>query len=141
MTLFTIITPTIGRPTLEALIETLRTIWTAAGERLGVDRFEAVGDDITRRAPYETMDNNCLVFARELGVGAAWMYRETRHYNDDRLMYEFLKKYAGPRGRTDRATIHQICRDRLIDMFRSNCSADWPSGRPRNLLEWWKLPG
>jgi hypothetical protein len=103
---------------------TLRTIWTGAGERLGVDRFEAVGDDPTRGAPYETMDNNCVAFARELGVGAAWMYRETVNYNDDRLMYEFLKKHAGPRGRTDQATIHQICPDRLIDMFRSNCSAN-----------------
>jgi hypothetical protein len=52
------------------------------------------------------------------------MYRETVLYNDDRLMYEFLKKHAGPRGRTDRATIHQICPDRLIDMFRTNCAAD-----------------
>jgi hypothetical protein len=103
---------------------TLRTIWTAAGECLGVDRFEAVGDDPSRRAPYETMDNNCVVFGRQLGVGAAWMYRETVHYNDDRLMYEFLKKHAGPRGRTDRATIHQICPDRLTEMFRDNCSAE-----------------
>jgi hypothetical protein len=102
---------------------TLRTVWSPTGERLGVDRFESVGDDPTRRVPYEMIDNNCMIFERKLGVAAAWLYRETTQYNDDRLMYEFLKKSAGPRGRTGSATVHQICPERLIGMFRSHCSA------------------
>lgn len=102
---------------------TLRTVWSPAGERLGVDRFESVGDDPTRRVPYEMIDNNCMIFERVLGVAAAPLYRETTQYNDDRLMYEFLKRNAGPRGRTGRATINQVCPERLVGMFRSHCSA------------------
>lgn len=103
---------------------TLRTVWSAANERLGVDRFESVGDDATRAVSYEMLDNNCMVFERQLGVAAAWMYRETTQYNDDRLMYRFLKEHAGPRGRTNRATIHQVCPQRLTEMFRTYCSPE-----------------
>ena len=102
---------------------TLRTIWSPAGERLGVDRFESVGDDPARRVPYEMCDNNCIIFARELGTEAAVLYRETHEYNDDRLMYQFLKKKAGPRGATGVPTIHQTCPERLVEFFRENCSA------------------
>jgi hypothetical protein len=103
---------------------TLRTIWTSAGERLGVDRFESVGDDPARRVPYEMCDNNCLAFRRELGTAGAVMFRETRDYNDDRLMYRFLKISGGRRGATGKPTIHQICPDKLVEFFRKGCSAD-----------------
>ncbi len=101
---------------------TLRTIWTAAGERLGVDRFESVGDDPGRRVPYEMCDNNCVVFRRELGTAGAVLFRETRDYNDDRLMYRFLKTSGGKRGATGKPTIHHTCPDKLIEFFRTNCS-------------------
>jgi hypothetical protein len=103
---------------------TLRTVWSPAGKRLGVDRFESVGDDPTRNVPEEMCDNNCMIFKRELGTSAAVLYRETTAYNDDRLMYKFLKDHAGPRGRTNRPTIHHICPDRLVEFFRRNCSPD-----------------
>jgi hypothetical protein len=101
---------------------TLRTIWTTAGERLGVDRFESVGDDPGRRVPYEMCDNNCVVFRRELGTAGAVLFRETRDYNDDRLMYRFLKTSGGKRGATGKPTIHHTCPDKLIEFFRTNCS-------------------
>jgi hypothetical protein len=101
---------------------TLRTIWSPRGERLGVDRFESVGDDPSRRVPYEMCDNNCMLFARELGSAAAVLYRETQQYNDDRLMYAFLKQHAGSRGTTGKATVHHICPERLIEFFRRNCA-------------------
>ena len=97
---------------------TLRTIWSPNGERLGVDRFESVGDDPGRRVPYEMCDNNCMIFSRELGTSAAVLYRETREYNDDRLMYGFLRMHGGPRGHTDTPTLHQTCPERLVDGFR-----------------------
>lgn len=102
---------------------TLRYVWSPAGGLLGVDRFESVGDDPSRQTPYEMCDNNCMVFRRELGVVAAPLYRETTAYNDDRLMYAFLKAKAGPRGRTGRPTVHQVCPARLEGMFRSHASA------------------
>ena len=101
---------------------TLRTIWTPAGERLGVDRFESVGDDPGRRVPYEMCDNNCVVFRRELGTAGAVLFRETRDYNDDRLMYRFLKTSGGRRGTTGKPTIHHTCPDRLVAFFRKECS-------------------
>jgi hypothetical protein len=101
---------------------TLRTVWSPSGERLGVDRFESVGDDAGRRVPYEFCDNNCMIFRRELGAEAAVLYRETRNYNDDRLMYVFLKTKAGPRARTNTPTIHHICPPHLVEFFRGNCS-------------------
>lgn len=101
---------------------TLRRIWSPTGELLGFDRFESVGDDPSRRVSYEMCDNNCMIFRRELGVHAAALYRETQNYNDDRLMYQFLKQYAGPRGKTGKATINQICPARLVDFFKKNCS-------------------
>ena len=101
---------------------TLRTIWTTAGERLGVDRFESVGDDPGRRVPYEMCDNNCVMFRRELGTAGAVLFRETRDYNDDRLMYRFLKTSGGKRGTTGKPTIHHTCPDKLIEFFRTNCS-------------------
>jgi len=103
---------------------TLRRIWSPAGESLGVDRFESVGDDAGRRVPYEMFDGNCMMFKRELGVAAAALYRETREYNDDRLMYSFLRSNAGPPGRTGRVTINHICPPRLVDFFRQNCSPE-----------------
>lgn len=103
---------------------TLRTVWAPSGERLGVDRFESVGDDPARKVPYEMCDNNCMVFRREFGTAGAVLYRETRDYNDDRLMYEFLKARAGARGKTGKPTINQICPVRLVEFFRFHCSAE-----------------
>jgi hypothetical protein len=103
---------------------TLRTVWSPTGEWLGIDRFESVGDDSHRRVPYEMCDNNCMIFERRLGSAAAVLYRETRDYNDDRLMYDFLKTQAGPRGTTNRPTIHQLCPSRLVDFFRANCTRE-----------------
>ncbi len=102
---------------------TLRRVWSPAGVELGVDRFESVGDDPQRGVPYEMCDNNCMMMRRPLGAAAAPLYRETREYNDDRLMYAFLKRHAGPRGRTGIPTINQVCPERLVGFFRANCSA------------------
>lgn len=90
-------------------------------ELIGIDRFESVGDDICRKVPYEMCDGNTMAFKRELGVGAAYLFRETVEYNDDRLLYGFLKQYGGPRGKTNQASINQICPDRLINFFVNNC--------------------
>ncbi len=62
------------------------------------------------------------VFRRELGTAADVLYRETRDYNDDRLMYAFLKAKTEPRGRTNTVTIHHTCPERLAEFFRANCS-------------------
>lgn len=100
----------------------LRHIFSPAGDDLGIDRFESVGDDASRRVPYEMCDGNTLLFRRELGVAAAPLFRETKLYDDDRRMYAFLKANAGPRGRTGRATIRQTCPERLTEFFRQNCT-------------------
>jgi hypothetical protein len=101
---------------------TLRHVWAPGGDYIGVDRFESVGDDPGRQVPEEMLDNNCMMFRREFGVAAAHLYRETREYNDDRLMYHFLKTHAGPRATTGRPTIHQICPDKLEGFFRHYCA-------------------
>jgi len=101
---------------------TLRRIWSPTGDQLGVDRFESVGDDPGRRVSHEMCDNNCMMFQRQFGVAAAPLYRETQQYNDDRLMYAFLKQAAGPRGRTGIPTINQVCPERLVEGFRAYCS-------------------
>jgi hypothetical protein len=101
---------------------TLRRIWSPDGTLFGVDRFESVGDDPGRRVPYEMCDNNCMFFRRELGVAAAPLYRQTSQYNDDRLMYAFLKQHAGQRATTARATVNQICPERLKPFFQANCT-------------------
>jgi len=101
---------------------TLRRIWSPTGEMLGVDKFESVGDDPTRRVPYEMCDNNTMIFRRELGTAAARLYRETTQYNDDRLMYQFLKSNGGRRGRTGLPTVNHSCPERLVDFFRNGCS-------------------
>jgi hypothetical protein len=103
---------------------TLRRIWTPSREYIGVDRFESVGDDPSSLAGREMCDNNCMLFRREFGVSAASIYRETTEYDDDRLMYEFMKRYAGRRGRTGIPTIHHLCPPRLVDMFRQHCSPE-----------------
>jgi hypothetical protein len=100
----------------------LRRICSPQGEELGVDEFESVGDDPGRRVPYEMCDGNTVIFRRELGVHAAPLYRETRQYDDDRRLYAFLKQHAGARGRTGRATIRQVCPERLTEFFRANCT-------------------
>ena len=99
-----------------------RRIFSPAGEDLGIDQFESVGDDPTRRVPYEMCDGNTLVFRREFGVAAAPLFRETMLYDDDRRLYGFLKANAGPRGRTAIATIHQVCPERLTGFFTDNCT-------------------
>jgi hypothetical protein len=102
-----------------------RKMWTDKGdtiEYLGVDNFESVGDSPDRKVPYEMVDNNCMIFKRRYGTSAAVIYRETRDAGDDRLMYAFLKQYAGVPGITKEATINHICPERLEPMFRENCT-------------------
>lgn len=100
-----------------------RTIHSpATGKRIGVDRFESVGDAPTRKVPYEMCDGNTMIFKRELGMAAAHLFRETTQYNDDRLMYAFLKQYAGDRCAIPDALINQICPPKLINFFEQFCS-------------------
>jgi len=102
-----------------------RRIWTIAAdgyECLGVDEFESVGEDA--KTPYKMIDNNCMVFKKKYGVSAACMYRNTNQYNDDRLMYNFLKKYAGEPGKSNEATVNQVCPERLIEFFRNGCTKE-----------------
>lgn len=103
---------------------TLRKIWSPTGEYLGVDRFESVGDDPGRKVPYEMVDGNTIICNRQFGVSAAPMYSLTSDYNDDRLMYAFLKQHAGPRISTNTPTINQVCPEKLIGFFTENCSKE-----------------
>lgn len=100
----------------------IRKIWTSEGEYLGEDRFESVGDSMDRKTPYEMVDNNSMMFSRRMGSSAAVLYRETIDYNDDRLMYAFLKKHAGTPSKTNLATVNQVCPKRLENFFRENCT-------------------
>jgi len=97
-----------------------RKIWYN-DEYIGVDNFESVGDD-DRKVPYEMVDNNCMIFKRELGVIGAAIYRSTSDYNDDRLFYSFLKQYGGTCGKTKEATVNQVCPERLKEMFKTYCT-------------------
>jgi hypothetical protein len=99
-----------------------RKIWANNIDYIGIDEFESVGDDITRKVPYEMVDNNCMIFARRLGASGAVLYRETKEYNDDRLFYKFLKQYGGVPNKTNTATVNQICPKKLELMFRQNCT-------------------
>lgn len=102
-----------------------RRIWTVNDseyECLGVDNFESVGEEA--KTPYKMVDNNCLFFKKKYGFSSACLYRNTEAYNDDRLMYGFLKKYAGRPFKTEKATINQVCPDRLIQFFRENCERE-----------------
>jgi hypothetical protein len=89
-------------------------------EYLGVDNFESVGEEA--KTPYKMVDNNCMLFKRIYGASAAILYRETKDYNDDRLAYNFFKKYAGIPAQTNLATINQCCPNHLINFFKNNCT-------------------
>lgn len=99
-----------------------RKMFTEQGEYLGQDLFESVGDYPSRSVSYEMIDNNCMMFKREYGVPASQLYRFTTERNDDRLMYDFLKKNAGTLGRTNKATVNHISPIFLEDFFRVNCT-------------------
>jgi DNA modification methylase len=100
-----------------------RIIWKKNPEGgkwlIGIDNFESVGE--RAKTPYKMVDNNCMVFNRRLGSSAAVLYRETTEYNDDRLMYNFLKKYGGDPYLSDEATVNQICPEKLEEFFTLNC--------------------
>jgi glycosyltransferase involved in cell wall biosynthesis len=98
-----------------------RKVWASEKDYIGVDNFESVGDSPTRKVPYEMADNNTMIFTRRFGSSGAVVYRETKDYNDDRMMYDFLKKYAGEPGKLEEATVNQICPHRLERMFRQYC--------------------
>lgn len=99
-----------------------RKVWKNGSECFGIDNFESVGNSSDRKVDYEMVDNNCMIFNRRFGSSAAVLYRETQTYDDDRLMYAFLKKYAGEPAITKMATVNQICPKRLEEMFRQNCT-------------------
>ena len=101
---------------------TLRIVWSPENDRIGVDRFESVGDSPDRRVPYEMCDNNTMIYRRELGVQCVHAVHETQDYNADRLLYQELKKRGGTPGFTNVATINQTCPTRLAEFFRANCS-------------------
>lgn len=99
-----------------------RNIWKQVVdgyELIGVDNFESVGQK--SKVEYKMIDNNCMIFERRLGTSAAVLYRETKEYNDDRLMYNFLKKYGGEHGESEIASVNQICPNRLVEFFEKNC--------------------
>ena len=98
---------------------TVRRIWDNKLKCIGEDRFESVGDD--SKLTYKLVDNSSLLVGRKFGASAACLYRETKEYNDDRLMFAFLKQYAGEPGKTNVATVNQICPQRLEKMFRQYC--------------------
>ena len=100
-----------------------RKIWMETEdmyELIGIDEFESVGEKA--KTDYKMVDNNCMIFRRKFGAAAACLYRETKEYNDDRLMYAFLMEYAGEPGITDLATINQVCPNKLIQFFKQNCT-------------------
>jgi hypothetical protein len=105
-----------------------RKIWAKLSdgqyELIGVDNFESIGEE--SELPYKMVDNNCMIFKRRYGVSGACLYRETTEYNDDRLMYDFLKTYAGTPVKTDLATVNQICPERLTEFFRRGCTKITP---------------
>ena len=105
-------------------ITVVRRIWESNNVLIGVDRFESVGDSPSRAVPYEMCDGNTMLFRRELGLLAAPYYRETTEYNDDRLMYDILKKFGGERLSIQSATINQICPSTLREFFKKSCSPD-----------------
>jgi len=98
-----------------------RRVWASENDCIGIDNFESVGDDPSRKVPYEMADNNTMIFTRRFGTSGAVVYRETKEYNDDRLMYAFLKKHAGEPGKIKEATVNQICPKKLEGMFREYC--------------------
>jgi len=102
----------------------MRNIWTRREddqyEFVCLDDFESVGDE--SKLSYQMVDNNCMIFKRRYGTSAACLYRETKEYNDDRLMYQFLTKHAGAPAKTRQATVNQVCPDRLVEFFRTNGS-------------------
>ena len=98
----------------------MRRIWANETECLGEDRFESIGAD--SKLPYKLVDNSSLLVKREFAASAACLYRETREYNDDRLMFSFLNQYAATPGKTNVATVNQICPPKLEQMFRNNCT-------------------
>jgi len=100
----------------------MRKIYSPSGDYIGVDRFESIGDESA--LPYDLVDNSSNMFLRQIGVAAAHLYRETTDYNDDRLMYNFLKRYAGAPAKTNTPTVNQACPDRLETFFRTNCSSE-----------------
>jgi len=101
-----------------------RKIWSKLPNRdfeyLGVDEFESMGDEA--KTEYKTIDNNCLLFNRRLGTSASVIYRETKEGNDDKLMYEFLKKHGGNFAKTLQATVNIVCEDKLVEFYRTNCT-------------------
>jgi hypothetical protein len=102
-----------------------RRIWTLNDdnyEYIGVDDFESVGEKA--KTPYKMVDNNCMFFKRRLGTSASVLYRETKEYNDDRLMYQFLKEYGGEPFETNIPTVNQVCPEKLIDFFKQNCTRE-----------------
>jgi len=101
-----------------------RRIWESENDCIGIDDFESVGDSLNRKVPYEMVDNNCMIFSRRFGSSGAVLYRETKEYNDDRLFYHFLKDHAGEPGKTELATVNQICPPRLEGMFRQYCTKE-----------------
>jgi len=104
----------------------VRKIWSPLGECIGEDRFESIGEET--KMPYNLIDNNSLLVERKFAASSACIYRETCDYNDDRLMYSFLKQYAGEPAKTDMATVNQICPERLEGMFREGCTSTEQSG-------------
>ena len=104
-----------------------RKVWknTEKGlEYIGIDNFESVGDSPSRKVSYEMVDNNCMIFSRRFGTSGAVLYRETEDYNDDRLFYAFLKQHAGQPGKTEMATVNQVCPRRLEKMFDELCERE-----------------
>ena len=98
----------------------IRKVWSPNLRLIGEDRFESIGADC--KLGYNLLDNNTIIFHRRLGTSAACLYRETEDYNDDRLMYGFLAKHGGEIGKTNEATVNQICPTRLAGFFAQNCT-------------------
>ena len=89
---------------------------------IGYDDFESVGPSEDRKVPYEMFDGNCMFFKKEHGFNAAHLYRNTDQYNDDRLMYSYLKSSNISYVFSNEHTVNQVCPVNLIGMFEKHCT-------------------
>jgi len=100
-----------------------RRIWSpTTGECLGIDNFESVGDE--SKVSYEMVDGCSMAYKQPYGASAAYLYRMTEDYNDDRLAYAHYKKYGGKPHKTNQVTVNQICPIKLESMFRQFCTKE-----------------
>ena len=96
-----------------------RRMWTPDGQVIGIDDFEATGNQT--KWGYKLIDNSSIYLKIETARKLSIVFLEHQIYGDDRYTPDFLEKNAKGE-RMNQVLVNHVSRPELVEFFKQNCN-------------------